>query len=178
MFYISRLLLLIVVLPFSLAASAEVPTNVQVSGQGCMVELTWDTLVPPEGEQYWVYVGSGAGQRDLNDSGLIENLSDSVYIANGMPTDGSQAFVRLWYRDENGAWAFSDATYMTSTEATPCQQEPWVVFYSGDGAIGFGDDGPAAGYLEWDTSEGSANYQVFLGTRQGRRDLFQSSLLR
>ena len=79
MLYISRLLFLIVVLPFSLAASAEVPTNVQVSGQGCMVELTWDTLVPPEGEQYWVYVGSGAGQRDLNDSGLIENLSDSVY---------------------------------------------------------------------------------------------------
>ncbi len=56
---------------------------------------------------WWLYVGSGTGKNDIHNSGLLtRRLSTTV---SGLPTDGSQVYVRLWYW--TGKWNPVDAQY-------------------------------------------------------------------
>lgn len=58
--------------------------------------------------EYWLYVGtSAAGQDILNSGSLGTSTSTTV---NGIPTDGSAVYVRLWHL-EGGNWLNTDFTY-------------------------------------------------------------------
>ena len=60
--------------------------------------------------EYWLYVGtSEAGQDILNSGSLGTSTSTTV---NGLPTDGSTVYVRLWHF-EGGNWLNTDFTYTT-----------------------------------------------------------------
>jgi photosystem II stability/assembly factor-like uncharacterized protein len=55
--------------------------------------------------QWWLYVGSAKGDRDIYNSG---SLGTAVFeTVTGLPTDGRRVFVRLWYRG-SGTWRFRD----------------------------------------------------------------------
>lgn len=61
--------------------------------------------------QYWLYVGTTAGSRDLYNSGSLgTGLTETV---SGMPADGTQVVVRLWYRVA-GVWRFGDHAYTSA----------------------------------------------------------------
>ena len=84
------------------------PTNTPLIGQ--TVTFEWNA----NGEvvsQYWLYVGTTAGSRDLYDSGSLgTGLTETV---SGMPADGTQVVVRLWYRVA-GVWRFGDHAYTSA----------------------------------------------------------------
>jgi len=61
--------------------------------------------------QYWLYVGSSIGSRDIYDSGSLgTQLSHTV---SGLPADGSEIHVRLWYRVA-GVWRSSDRVFTSA----------------------------------------------------------------
>jgi hypothetical protein len=57
-------------------------------------------------------VGSFKAGNDLSDSGLLRD-ADSVTVA-GLPTDGSQVFVRLYYI-RGRAWKSVDFSYRAAS---------------------------------------------------------------
>ena len=58
--------------------------------------------------QWWLYIGSKIGARDIYNSGALgTNVSHSV---SGLPTDGRTLYTRLWYRSR-GFWQFADFQY-------------------------------------------------------------------
>jgi serine protease len=60
--------------------------------------------------QYWLHVGTMAGEKDLYNQNQGTNLSASV---TGLPTNGSTVYVRLWsYAD--GTWQYNDYTYIAA----------------------------------------------------------------
>jgi len=62
--------------------------------------------------EWWVYIGTSVGAKNIYDSGSLGlATSDTV---NGLPTDGSTLYVRLWWRDAAG-WHTVDVTYMAAT---------------------------------------------------------------
>jgi hypothetical protein len=61
--------------------------------------------------EWWLYVGTTKGARDILNSGSLGTaLSTTV---NGLPTDGSTIYVRLWHKE--GSWLFTDYTYTAFT---------------------------------------------------------------
>ena len=59
--------------------------------------------------QYWLYVGSSAGARDIYDQDRGTALNATV---TGIPTDGRTIHVRLWYL--RGTWQFADFQFTTA----------------------------------------------------------------
>ena len=61
-------------------------------------------------QEWWLYVGSTAGASNLYDSGSLG--TQLAHTVTGLPTDGSQIFVRLWYK-VGGTWQSRDFPYTT-----------------------------------------------------------------
>ncbi|MFC1866864.1 hypothetical protein ACFL0H_01975, partial [Thermodesulfobacteriota bacterium] len=71
------------------------------------VTFEWTANVTPVTD-WWLQVGSGLGAYDYYDSGALgSSLSATV---SGLPGDGSDVFVRLWYQ-EAGTWKYRDFQY-------------------------------------------------------------------
>lgn len=61
--------------------------------------------------QYWMYIGASLGGSEYYNSG---NLGTSLsHVVNALPNDGSEVYVRLWYKDATG-WKYSDEQYKAS----------------------------------------------------------------
>ena len=59
--------------------------------------------------EWWLYVGTTEGGRQLHNSGSLgSNLETTV---NRLPIDGSEVFVRLWYRTAAEGWQSLDEQY-------------------------------------------------------------------
>lgn len=59
--------------------------------------------------EWWLYIGSAQGWNDIYDSGSLGlAMIDTV---DGFSSDGSNVYVRLWYRD-NGYWYYVDYIYV------------------------------------------------------------------
>ncbi len=82
--------------------------------EGTSATLSWqpnDTSVT----EWWINVGSSEGTWDIFDTGSLgTSLSATI---SGFPTDGSQFWVRLWYKVSSG-WKGIDYIY-TATTTTP-----------------------------------------------------------
>ncbi len=77
---------------------------------GSSANFTWSANNVPV-TAYWIYVGASLGGRQYYDSGnLGTNLSHTIST---LPTDGSEVYVRLWYRT-GGKWRYSDEQYKAS----------------------------------------------------------------
>jgi subtilisin family serine protease len=62
--------------------------------------------------EWWLHIGSSPGSLDIFDSGSLgTQLSLTV---NGLPTDGRQLFVRLWFRLPQG-WQAADFPYIAAS---------------------------------------------------------------
>ena len=60
--------------------------------------------------EYWLYVGTSEGGQDILNSGSLGTSTST--IVNGLPTDGSTVYVRLFHFEE-GNWLSTDFTYTT-----------------------------------------------------------------
>lgn len=63
------------------------------------------------GTEWWLYIGTSTGSRNIYDSGALGHATDVT--VSGLPTDGATLYVRLWYRQSEG-WKFFDANYLGS----------------------------------------------------------------
>jgi len=70
------------------------------------------------GSDYWAYVGTQPGARNLLDSGNISNQM-SLTVADWP----EEFFVRLWYRPTGLAWAFVDRRYTIPTCPAPVREQ-------------------------------------------------------
>ncbi len=152
----------------AITAAAGVPaiTN-PVAGStlsGDTVTFEW-TASGTQVSQWWLYVGTNQGGRDIYDSG---SLGTSLFeTVTGLPTDGSQVFVRLWYR-AGGTWQFVDSQYTAATSGTPEITTP------APGSVLTGDNVT----FEW-TANGAAVAQwwLYVGSSQGAADIYNSGSL-
>ena len=62
--------------------------------------------------EWWLYVGSSQGRSNYFNSGSLG--SNRTVTALGLPTDGSQLHVRLWFRTIGG-WLFNDFLYTAAS---------------------------------------------------------------
>lgn len=68
--------------------------------------------------EYWLYVGTSVAGQDILNSGSLGTLTSTT--VNGLPTDGSTVYVRLWHF-EGGNWLNTDFTY--TAIAVPADSE-------------------------------------------------------
>jgi len=71
---------------------------------GSTVAFTWTQSGASE---YWLWIGTSPGARNLYDANQATNTSATV---NGLPTNGSTIYVRL-YSWINSAWQYNDYSY-------------------------------------------------------------------
>jgi len=62
--------------------------------------------------EYWLYVGTTKGAKDIYNSGSLGTATSTT--VNGLPTDGSTVYLRLWHREEGG-WKWTYYTYTALT---------------------------------------------------------------
>ena len=116
---------------------------------------------------WWLYVGSTQGASDLHDSGnLGAALTTTVH---GLPTDGRQIHVRLWYQ-VGGVWQVEDFLYTADTMV--------------GGPVNMTSPSPgstltaASATFTWDPNGASVSeWWFYLGSSQGAFDIHDSGTL-
>ena len=62
-------------------------------------------------EEWWLYVGTSVGEKDLHNSGSLGTATSQTVT--GLPTNSSAVHVRLWYKI-SGTWLSRDFVYTAS----------------------------------------------------------------
>ena len=115
--------------------------------------------------QWWLYVGSSLGGRDIYNSGSLgTRLFETV---TGLPVDGRAVFVRLWYRT-GGQWQFVDTQYVAFTASSPSMTSPAAGTVLGGSMVTF----------EW-TANGHpvSQWWLYVGSHQGGYNIYNSGSL-
>ncbi|MFC1707001.1 S8 family serine peptidase, partial [Planctomycetota bacterium] len=121
------------------------------------LELTWNDA---RANQYWVYVGTTSGWRDLYDSSLGTATATTI---TGIPADGRALHVRLLSRIGN-VWSHNDYSF-TAYSATPA-----TLLSPADGST------LTSARLDLTWTDARANqYWVRVGSMAGWKDLHNSS---
>ena len=134
--------------PFSALASSE-------------VLFRWSANNQPV-SQWWLYIGSTPGARDLyNSSDLGVSVTHHV---SGLPTDGRILYVRLWYRIGE-LWQFVDQQLTATTYVAPMVLSPISGSTLDHTNIIF----------QWTANEQPVtNWWFFIGSSIGARDIYNS----
>jgi hypothetical protein len=143
------------------AVTSPVP-NSELPGDSATFEWTASGAAV---SQWWLYIGTSEGERDLYNSGSL-GASLSTTVA-GLPVDGSQLFVRLWYMI-GGEWQSQDFQYTARTPGTPTitSPEPGAELSGTTVTFQWTDNG--APVTEW---------WLYVGTSSGEDDLYNSGSL-
>jgi len=113
-------------------------------------------------ESWWVYAGSSPGGAQYWNSGDL-GLVSSIELQS-LPMDGSQIYVRLWYK-RAGRWLFVDRAYTASNNGPTLQPETGVV-------LGVSDT------FSWiDNGAGISDWWLYVGSTVGGRDVLDSGLI-
>jgi hypothetical protein len=112
--------------------------------------------------QYWLHVGTTAGASDIynQSTGVVQSAT-----VNGLPTNGTTAYVRLWSRLGN-AWLFNDYLYEASgasVRAVLTSPTPGNTL-SGT-TVTFG----------WTPGTGVSQYWLHVGSKVGGADIYNQS---
>ncbi len=127
---------------------------------GATVSFSWDAGSGVS--QYWLWVGTSAGNNDLYTQSQGTSRSGTV---NGLPTDGRTLYVRLWSLVA-GAWQFNDYTYGAAGAAQKAAMTAPVPGSTLPGAsVTFG----------WSSGSGVSQYWLYVGTSAGGNDLYGQS---
>ena len=115
--------------------------------------------------QWWLYVGSSPGASGHFNSGSIGTNRSVTAI--GLPSDGSQLHVRLWFKEGDG-WQFTDSQYTAAAAGTPEITSPAPGSVLLDSAASF----------VW-TANGApiSGYWLYIGSSPGASDHFSSGWL-
>jgi hypothetical protein len=119
--------------------------------------------------EWWLYVGTSSGDSDLHNSMSLPPGTTQRTVT-GLPTDGSQIFVRHYYRI-GGLWQFTDYQYTASIGGgggTPTISTPAP-----------GSTLTAASQLFQWTANGSpvTEWWLYVGSTQGAKNYFDSGSL-
>lgn len=66
-------------------------------------------------QMWWLYVGTTQGASNFHDSGWIKNPATTSRVVNGLPTDGSPIWARLWFKKSTTGWQYKDVRYPEPT---------------------------------------------------------------
>jgi len=149
--------------PASTAATITSPANGSTL-PGSSATFSWNA--GSGAQQYFFYVGTSQGSNNLYGQG--QGLNRSVTI-NGLPTNGSTVYVRLWTLLSTG-WAYQDTQYRAAASGGTLSTKAAMV-------------SPAAGSLlpagnvqfTWTAASGGLEYFFYLGTAQGANNLYGRS---
>jgi hypothetical protein len=74
------------------------------------------TWADPSGQisEWWLYVGTTHGGRDLLDSGNLSTATSYQTHDSSLPTGGIPVHVRLWYRTATNTWRFIDQEFTSA----------------------------------------------------------------
>ena len=131
---------------------------------GTTVTFQWTNNNAPVTE-WWLYIGTSSGEDDLYNSGSLG--TGRLATVGGLPADGSQVFVRLWFM-LRGEWQSEDFVYTAVSPGTPALTSPEPGSVLPGGSVTF----------EW-TANGAAvtEWWLHLGTSPGGRGLYNSGSL-
>jgi hypothetical protein len=131
---------------------------------GDTVTFEWTANGSPVA-QWWLYVGTSQGRDDLYNSGSLgTRLFETVP---GFPVDGSQVFLRLWYR-RSGNWEFEDVQYTAATRSDPALTVP-----TPDSTLA----GATVTFVWTANSQPVSQWGLYVGSRQGANDYYDSGSL-
>src|SRR5207302_98421 len=125
---------------------------------GSSVTFTW--LAGTGASSHRLDVGTAVGAGDIFGKNVGLATSQTV---RGIPTDGSTVYVRLW-SGFAATYEYNDYTYTaagTNTKAAMLVPAPGTVLAG------------AAVTFTWSAGSGATDYTLYLGTAQGRTDIFQ-----
>jgi len=154
-------------LNFSISPSSSIPEITSPAPNstlgGTSATFNWTANGVPVLE-WWVYVGTTSGGRDLHNSGSLgTSLSTTV---SGLPTDGSTVYVRLYHRTAAG-WILRDVQY-TAASGIPEITSPAPNSTLGGTSATFNWMANGVPVLEW---------WIYVGTTSGGRELHNSGSL-
>ncbi len=117
-------------------------------------------------DQWWLYVGTSVGARDIANSGDLGK--DTEYNVIGIPTDGSIVHARLWYFS-SARWNYVDSTYTAATIDVEATTPAMISPENGSELAG------ASVNFEWRDNNTPVNYWwLYVGSRQGGKDIYDS----
>jgi FtsP/CotA-like multicopper oxidase with cupredoxin domain len=146
----------VTVLATASAAVMATPASPSVLA-GASVAFTWNNVVGAGGYSLWV--GTSQGASDI--ANLPTGLTTAV-VANGLPTNGSTVYVRL-YTLIGTTWSFNDYTYTASGTVSAAVMSNPVT----NGSILTG----ASQTFSWNNVVGAGGYSLWVGTTLGASDI-------
>ena len=82
---------------------------------GSKVTFSWSDNGTSVSE-WWLYVGKSLGGSEIHNSGSLGSSTSTT--VNGLPTDGSTVYVRLWWLKNGLVWLYLDFKYTAYIEGT------------------------------------------------------------
>jgi hypothetical protein len=152
------------------------PSNWVTGANGCSVVVISDMLVPVDGStligssqtftwndigaaSYQLWVGTSVGSKDLAQI-IVGGTTTSITVS-GLPVDGSTVYVRLYTQlIDPGPWYYNEYTYTANVRSTITSP------VDGSTLTGLSET------FTW-TDVNAANYQLWVGTSFGAKDLDQ-----
>ena len=115
---------------------------------------------------WWIYVGSSQGSHGLYDSGPLGTAMSRT--VSGLPTDGSDIHVRLWYRVGSG-WRSADFAY----KVAGAPGVPEIISPSPGSVL----PGSTVDFAWVDRGVPATEWWLYIGSGTGGRDLYNSGPL-
>lgn len=141
---------------FTVATSPEPATFTAPSNGVSNVDLSqpfqWTAV--SGAEAYYLYVGTGAGLKNLVDTGEIQQTS---YAATSLPSNQT-LYARIWTR-LSGIWYYSDISFSGAARGT--------LTYPENGST----SADLSQAFQWTAVSGAEAYYLYVGTQAGLKDL-------
>lgn len=149
--------------PASTAATITSPANGSTL-PGASATFSWNA--GSGAQQYFIYAGTSQGANNLY--GQSQGLNRSVTI-NGLPTNGSTVYVRLWTLLSTG-WAYQDTQYRAASSGGTVSTKASLVSPAPGSLLPAGN-----AQFTWTAASGGLEYFFYLGTAQGANNLYGRS---
>jgi hypothetical protein len=160
---------LAVIATFTAAPFANSADTVEITfpGEGSTLDDTKQLFSwhQSDYDEFWVYLGSEIGSNDIYNSGSLGPANGITVYA--LPHDGRTIFFRLFFRQSNQTWSYTDHSFQAHT---------------GSSAIGLISPKPGStldGTIQSFSWHGTGidEWWVYIGTRTGENDLYNSGNL-
>ena len=137
---------------------------------GATTTFTW-TPNSTSVSEWWLYVGTSQGDKNLHDSGSLGSgtLSRSV---SGLPTNGSPVWVRLFWRT-SGSWQSADFQYTTGAGSGGGGSTPTLTSPTPGSTL----PGASTTFTWTPNSTSVSEWWLYVGTAQGAKNLHDSGSL-
>ncbi|MCP4105944.1 MAG: hypothetical protein GY749_10470 [Desulfobacteraceae bacterium] len=139
------------------ASAAVISSPVPSSTLGSTgITFTWNNS---GASQYWLWIGTSAGNHDVYSGDIGTNTSAPV---SGLPANQETLYARLW-SEVDGEWLYNDYTY------TACDMTAEIQAPTPGSALG-----SSSQTFTWDDT-GVSGYWLWIGTSAGSHDVYSGN---